>query len=75
MAGYDALDPGEIVAALEGADLDTLRKVRGYERKFANRPQVLEAVAGAHRLRRTTETVAPAPAYAPTTYRPSTEQL
>lgn len=69
MPGYDALSPAEIDAALGEANLDTLRKVRGYERKFANRPQVLEAIARAHGVRRTTETAVAAPAYEPTQYR------
>jgi hypothetical protein len=43
--GYDALGAEEIVAALNEAGLATVKKVRGYERKFANRPDVLEAVA------------------------------
>ena len=38
LPGYDALSVEEIVAALEDADLATINKVRGYERKFANRP-------------------------------------
>ncbi len=44
LPGYDALGVEEIVAALEEADLATITKVRGYERKFANRSQVLEEV-------------------------------
>ena len=47
MPGYDALGAEEIVNALERADLTTIKKVRGYERKFANRPLVLEAAAKA----------------------------
>jgi hypothetical protein len=42
LPGYDALGVEEIVTALEEADLATINKVRGYERKFANRPDVLE---------------------------------
>ncbi len=42
--GYDALSVEEIVAVLKPADLVTLKKVRAYERKFANRPDVLEEV-------------------------------
>jgi steroid delta-isomerase-like uncharacterized protein len=45
MAAYDALSPGEVVAALERADLATIDHVRAYERKFANRAEVLDAVA------------------------------
>ncbi len=45
MPGYDALSAEEVGSALERADLATIKKVRGYERKFANRPNVLDAVA------------------------------
>ena len=48
LPGYDALNVEEIVSALEEADPATIKKVRGYERKFANRPDVLEAVIRAH---------------------------
>ena len=51
-AGYDALSVEEIVAALEEADLATIKKVRGYERKFANRRDVLDAVVRVHHGRR-----------------------
>lgn len=46
LPGYDALSREEIVTALSEADLDTIKGVRRYERKFANRRDVLEAVAG-----------------------------
>jgi hypothetical protein len=51
LPGYDARGVEEIVAALEDADLGTLWKVRAYERKFANRPAVLEAVVRVHHRR------------------------
>ena len=51
LPGYDALSVEEIVAALEEADLATIKKVRGYERKFANRPDVLEEVVRVHHRR------------------------
>ena len=38
MPGYDALSTEEVVTALGEADLKTIKKVRSYERKFANRP-------------------------------------
>ena len=38
MPGYDALSVEEIVTALSAADSTTIKKVRSYERKFANRP-------------------------------------
>jgi len=63
--GYDALSVEEILAALEEADLETLGRVRGYERKFANRPRVLEAVARVHRSRLASEPARVVPAYQP----------
>lgn len=50
--GYDALSVEEVVTALEDADLETVTRVRGYERKFANRRAVLEVVDRVHRTRR-----------------------
>jgi hypothetical protein len=44
---YDSMDAKEILAGLEGADTETLRKTRVYERKFQRRPDVLEPVASA----------------------------
>ena len=50
--GYDELEPEAIAKALSGADTETVKAVRGYERKFRGRPAALEAVAGAlHRAR------------------------
>jgi hypothetical protein len=65
LPGYDALGVEEIVAALEEADLATIKKVRDYERKFANRPDVLEEVVRVHRERRAAEPESPAPGYQP----------
>lgn len=65
LAGYDALRAEEIVIALEEADLATIKKVRGYERKFANRRDVLEAVVRAHQRRRASQPASAAPAYQP----------
>lgn len=48
LPGYDALDVEEIVAVLGDADLATIKKVRAYERKFANRPAVLDEVVRVH---------------------------
>jgi hypothetical protein len=42
LPGYDALSPEQIADALEGADAETIKGVRDYERKFAHRPQVME---------------------------------
>lgn len=44
---YDSLGVKEILARLEGADTETLRRTRVYERKFQRRPDVLESVASA----------------------------
>jgi uncharacterized protein (DUF433 family) len=62
---YDALSLEEILAALEEADLETIDRVRGYERKFANRPRVLETVARVHRSRLAIESARAVPAYQP----------
>ena len=43
--GYDALSPEEIAKALVGADAQTVKAVRDYERKFARRRKVLDEVA------------------------------
>jgi hypothetical protein len=63
--GYDALSVEEVVTALKEADLATITKVRGYERKFANRRDVLEEVARVHRRRQADEPASAAPAYQP----------
>ena len=65
LPSYDELDSSEIVAALEDADLPAIRRVRGYERKFGNRPDVLEAVADVHHKRLAAEPAAEAPGYEP----------
>jgi len=45
LPGYDALSPEQIAEALAGADAETVRAVRDYERKFGDRPEVIEAAA------------------------------
>jgi hypothetical protein len=45
LPGYDALDPDQIAEALAGADAETVRAVRDYERKFGHRRQVMEEAA------------------------------
>jgi hypothetical protein len=50
--GYDALDVDGVFAALDKADVDTIKRVRGYERKFGARRDVLDEVARLHRERR-----------------------
>lgn len=52
LPGYDALGNEEIRAAVETADLATVKRVRAYERKFRNRPGVLEVVDRVRRARR-----------------------
>ena len=42
---YDARSAKEILAELEGADMEMLQTVRVYERKFQNRPDVLDEVS------------------------------
>ena len=63
MPGYDDLNTEEIVAALEDADVDTIKATRGYERKFANRPDVLDAVTRVHHDHLEEHPAAPPPAY------------
>ncbi len=65
LSGYDALSVEEIVAALGKADLATVKKVRGYERKFANRPEVLEEVVRVHHRLLGERPASPAPSYQP----------
>jgi hypothetical protein len=45
--GYDDLSVKETLARLEGADMPTLQRTRGYERKFQRRPDLLDEVADA----------------------------
>ena len=53
LPGYDALSSSEgIVVALEKADLAALKRVRGYERKFHARREILDEVDRLHRERR-----------------------
>ena len=65
LPGYDALSTEEIVAALKDADLATIKRVRGYERKFANRRNVLEEVVRVHHARQAAEPASPARSYQP----------
>jgi len=52
LPGYDALSVEEVLATLNEADMTTVKKVRGYEQKFANRADVMEEVGRVHqRLR------------------------
>jgi hypothetical protein len=45
LPGYDALTTEQIAEALAGADAETVRAVRDYERKFAHRQSVLTEAA------------------------------
>jgi len=65
LPGYDRLSVEEIVSELEDADLATINKVRGYERKFAHRPGVLEEVARVYHRRQASRPASAAPAYQP----------
>jgi hypothetical protein len=65
LPGYDALGDEEILAAVEKADLGTIKRVRAYERKFRNRPKVLDVVDRLRRARRKAS-----PASAPPDYQP-----
>jgi hypothetical protein len=65
LPGYDALSVKEILTALEEADLATIKKVRGYERKFGNRRDVLEEVVRVHHRRQAMQPAIAAPAYQP----------
>jgi hypothetical protein len=52
LPGYDALSSDEVLAALDEADLAALKRVRGYERKFRARREILDEVDRLHRERR-----------------------
>ena len=45
LTGYDTLTPQQIAEALAGADTETVKAVRDYERKFARRQRVLDETA------------------------------
>jgi len=45
LPGYDALSPEQIAQALVGADAQTVKAVRDYERKFRHRPAVMGETA------------------------------
>lgn len=63
LPGYDALSVDEISAALADADLKAIKRVRSYERKFANRREVLEEVARVHHRRLEEQPADAVPAY------------
>lgn len=45
LPGYDSLSPDQIAEGLVGADKQTIKAVRDYERKFGKRPQVMHETA------------------------------
>jgi hypothetical protein len=49
---YDSLSSSEVLATLKGADLAALKRVRGYERRFHARREILDEVDRLHRERR-----------------------
>ena len=63
LPGYDALSADEILAALGDADLATVKRVRGYERKFAKRPDLLDEVVRTQRARKAAQPASAAPTY------------
>lgn len=67
LPNYDALSLDAILVALEHADVATIKKVRGYERKFAKRHDVLELAVRVQHERRAAE-----PAGARSGYQPMT---
>jgi hypothetical protein len=52
LPGYDALSIEEVIAALDKTDLAGLKRVRGYERKFGARKDVLDEVDRLHQERK-----------------------
>ena len=68
LPGYDAMSVEEILAALKEADMTTIKKVRGYERKFGNRREVVDEVVRVHRARREAAPARAPPAYQPTSW-------
>jgi hypothetical protein len=52
LPGYDSLSSDEVLAALDDADVAAIKRVRGYERKFRGRREVLDEVDRLHRERR-----------------------
>jgi hypothetical protein len=65
LPGYDALSVEEILAALRGADTGTIKRIRGYERKFAHRPDILDEVVRMHQRRLASQPASTPPAYQP----------
>lgn len=49
--GYDEMPMAEILARLENADIRTLKRVRDYEHKFRNRPDIIDRAMDLHHER------------------------
>lgn len=75
LPGYDDLGVAEIATALAAADLETIKHVRAYERKFHNRPNVQEAVESARRRREGAEPAHGTADYHATSYGPSITEI
>lgn len=63
MEGYDEMTPDEIITELQSADMPTIKAVRAYERKFANRSKVVDYVTQIHGERLAGQPKEPVPAY------------
>ena len=72
--GYDAMSAEEVAAALEDKDLAAIKGVRAYERKFANRLQVLDAVEAVRLERVSGKPAHDTPDYHATSYGPSVSE-
>jgi len=65
LSGYDDLSAEEVMAVLADANRATIKQIRAYERKFANRRDVLDEVERAMHERQTSEPAEPPPGYQP----------
>lgn len=65
LPGYDTLSVEEILTEVAAADDKTVKKIRGYERKFANRPAVLEPIVETQHTRKAARPAEAVPAYQP----------
>jgi hypothetical protein len=65
LPGYDALTVDEILAVVKDADLATVKRVRGYERKFGKRSDLLDQVVRTQRALHESLPEEDAPTYAP----------
>jgi hypothetical protein len=63
-AGYDRLGERQLIR-----NLQTIKKVRGYERRFRGRPRALDEVIRIQRARRAAESARVVPAYRPASAR------